>query len=81
MRFNAAIALIPLGVGFIKAWSAGFGVLLVLFGLPGAAILFLIGTIYWLFKAVFAPLTIDTGLERMGLLIVVVAFSGATVLL
>jgi hypothetical protein len=50
-RFYTLMASVPLIVGFVGAWSAGFGFLLFIFGVPTALIILAVGAILCLVRA------------------------------
>jgi hypothetical protein len=70
-RFFALIALVPLIIGFIGAWSAGFGFLLFILGVPAALVTLMVGAILWLFRG--AKLPLPTGRIRERALAVIIA--------
>lgn len=50
LRFFAVVACVPVVVGFVSAWQEGLGFLLLVFGVPIATIVLLIGTVVWFIR-------------------------------
>jgi hypothetical protein len=79
-RFFVVMALVPLVVGLVSAWSAGLGLLLFLLGLPAAAIALGVGSILWLFRAANLSLPNGSILRRMTAIMIVPLLLTAVVL-
>lgn len=52
LRFFALTATVPLLIGFLGAWSFGFGFLLIILGIPAAFAVLAVGAIMWLIRGV-----------------------------
>jgi hypothetical protein len=50
-RFFGLIATVPLVVGFIGSWSAGFGFLLFVLAIPAAILILAIGSVVWIIRS------------------------------
>lgn len=61
-RFFALTASVPFVVGFVGAWSAGFGFLLFILGIPAALITLIAGTGVWAVRGFNLP--VESGKHR-----------------
>ena len=50
-RFFGLIAIVPFLVGFVGAWSAGFGFVLFILVIPAAILVLLVGSIIWFVRS------------------------------
>lgn len=63
-RFFALSTMIPLIIGFTGDWSAGFGSLLFILGIPVALAALILGTIVWLVRGLNLPIPNTTKIKR-----------------